>query len=231
MRIAASTNSRSRIEKTCPRIRRATGGHPKIARLHPVEIADLVEALPNRLGAEIVESLDDATAADVVEELDVDGHKASSSAVRAALQHGDIPRATRMLGRPYQLSGIIQRGEGLGAQIGFPTANIHIDHPRKLLPRIGVYAARVAVGTRIIDAMMNIGTRPTVSSGERITVEAHLFDFAENIYGVPVEVSVIERIRDEQAFPSVDALAGQLTKDRETVRAILASRPLHSTIP
>lgn len=168
-------------------------------------------------------------AVDVVPELDVDGQKASSSAIRSALMEGDIARATRYLGRPYQLSGIIQRGEGLGAQIGFPTANIHIDHPRKLLPKVGVYAARVGVGTRTIDAMMNIGYRPTVSNEHRITVEAHLFDFTENIYGVPVDVAVLERVRDERAFPSIDALAEQLRSDRDTVRAILDSKTLHST--
>jgi riboflavin kinase/FMN adenylyltransferase len=160
-------------------------------------------------------------AVDVVEAQSVEGRKVSSSAVRAALSDGDISHATEMLGRPYRISGIVQRGDGLGAGLGFPTANVHIDHPRKLLPRNGVYAVRASFNARVHSGMMNVGVRPTITTRGIVSVEVHLFDFSENIYGAELDSAVIARLRDEQTFPNRDALIAQLHRDERDARRLL----------
>lgn len=159
---------------------------------------------------------------DIVPQYDIEGVKVSSTAVRHALLRGDIPQATRFLGRPYTLAGIVQRGEGLGRTIGYPTANIVRAHARKLLPAAGVYAVQVTHGDAVHGGMMNIGRRPTVSVQEHLSVEVHLFDFAGDLYGDTLEIAVIARIRDEHRFASLDDLRRQLDVDRAEARALLA---------
>lgn len=159
---------------------------------------------------------------DIVPQYDIEGVKVSSTAVRHALLRGDVAQATRFLGRPYTLDGIVQRGEGLGRTIGFPTANIVRAHARKLLPAAGVYAVRVTHGDAVHAGMMNIGRRPTVSVQEHLSVEVHLFDFTGDLYGDALEIAVIARIRDEHRFASLDELRSKLEQDRSEALALLA---------
>jgi riboflavin kinase/FMN adenylyltransferase len=158
----------------------------------------------------------------VVPSLEADGVKIGSSVIRAALLAGDIERATLALGRPYSLSGVIRRGDGLGRQLGYPTANLHLDSNKKLLPRAGVYAVRASMGDGEYAGMMNIGFRPTVSDTGHISTEVHLFDFHDDIYGRTMDVRILARLRDEEKFASADALIAQLRSDGDSARRVLA---------
>jgi len=159
----------------------------------------------------------------VVPDFNAGGGKVSSTKIRKALANGDASEAAALLGRPYRLSGVIVRGDGLGRTIGFPTANIMPSCDRKLIPKVGVYAAHALLaGGRRRAAMLNIGYRPTVSSQTQATIEAHIFDFDEDIYGVTVDIDIIERMRDEQRFESADALSEQLRRDEALAKNILS---------
>ncbi|AFY77650.1 riboflavin kinase/FMN adenylyltransferase [Pleurocapsa sp. PCC 7327] len=160
----------------------------------------------------------------------------SSSAIRQALAEGDIARANRMLGRAYTLMGTVVKGQQLGKTIGFPTANLQLP-PTKLLPRYGVYCVKVFLegeegetgrlpeGKNIITqssikGVMNIGCRPTVA-GNTPTVEVHLLDWAGDLYGRTLTVSLEKFLRPEQKFPSIDALKAQIAFDCDLARKIL----------
>lgn len=122
-----------------------------------------------------------------------------------------------MLGRPYELCGAVSKGSGLGRQIGFPTANL--DLAGLLTPPPGVYAARAFVRGRNHPAAVNIGCRPTVASvAPQIQVEAHLLDFAGDLYGEEIELTFLKKLREEQKFPSLDALRAQIQRDIARVR-------------
>ena len=159
----------------------------------------------------------------VVDAVREDGQPISSTLIRAAVAHGDLAGAARWLGRPYGLLGRVVPGAGRGRTIGVPTMNLAPPDARKLLPPDGVYAVWVWWrGTRY-GGMMNQGARPTFAEQGR-TLEAHLFDFAGDVYGETVRVEWVERLRDVQAFPSRDALVAQLERDRQAARASLNRR-------
>jgi riboflavin kinase/FMN adenylyltransferase len=145
------------------------------------------------------------------------GERVSSSAVRNALLNGDVSRAQAYLGRPYRLSGTIVSGKRLGHTIGFPTANMRLYEPLKLVPGRGVYVVEAEVLGKKYRGMTNIGLRPTVG-GSFTTIETHILDFDEDIYGLPLRIGFLRRLRDEVHFPSLEALKGQLEKDRECCR-------------
>ena len=147
----------------------------------------------------------------------VPGQAVSSTLIRKALSLGDIPAANAMLGYGYGLLGVVVAGNRLGRTIGFPTANMQLYEPLKLVPGNGVYAVEVEVLGRKYRGMTNIGTRPTVGGTSR-TIETHILDFDQDIYGLPLEIRFLRRIRSEIHFPSLDALRAQLEKDRETAR-------------
>jgi len=175
------------------------------------------EALVRRLGT--AEGFEVAVVGAVRE----DGQPISSTLIRAAVAHGDLAGAARWLGRPYGLLGRVVPGAGRGRTIGVPTMNLAPPDARKLLPPDGVYAVWVWWrGTRY-GGMMNQGARPTFAEQGR-TLEAHLFDFAGDVYGETVRVEWVERLRDVQAFPSRDALVAQLERDRQAARASLNRR-------
>ena len=121
-----------------------------------------------------------------------------------------------MLGYGYELYGVVVAGNRLGRTIGFPTANMQLYEPLKLVPGNGVYAVDVEVLGRRYRGMCNIGTRPTVSGTAR-TIETHILDFDEDIYGLPLRLRFLRRIRDERKFPSLDALKEQLVRDAAAV--------------
>jgi len=153
-------------------------------------------------------------------ELDV----VSSTRIRTELQEtGNVELVTKLLKRRYSLSGRVVSGDGRGAGIGFPTANIQVNHPQKVVPRKGVYAVLVHLfDSRVRMGMLNIGVRPTFD-GHDTRIEVHIFDLEENLYEKEIRVEFVRRIRDEKKFNSVDALVQQLSKDKVRCRAELES--------
>ncbi len=145
----------------------------------------------------------------------------SSTKIRKALLGGDVAAATMMLGRPYMLTGKVVHGAKLGRTLGYPTANILPADADQLIPANGVYAVMAEVNGRDHGGMLNIGIRPTVSAELALHIEAHLFDFAADIYGDDLTLSFIARLRDEQKFPSLDALKAQLDADADAAKNIL----------
>jgi riboflavin kinase/FMN adenylyltransferase len=143
----------------------------------------------------------------------VDEVSVSSTKIRNSLLEGNISLANAYLGYSYMLSGIVVKGNQLGRTIGFPTANIEILENYKLIPKNGVYIVTAIVNKKTIFGMMNIGVKPTL--GDNIpSIEVHLLDFSEDIYGQKIQVNVIERLRDEQKFDSFESLKSQLEIDK-----------------
>ena len=141
----------------------------------------------------------------------------SSTLIRAALEEGDTPLAASLIGRPFEMEGVVISGNHLGRTIGFPTANMAIADPLLLIPCGGVYHSTVTVRGVTYEGMTNIGTRPTVGGSGALTVETHIFGFDEMIYGEQIMVGFLERIRDERRFPSLDALRTQLKADAAAI--------------
>jgi riboflavin kinase/FMN adenylyltransferase len=141
----------------------------------------------------------------------------SSTQIRTALENGDIVSAAEMLGYGYSLKGVVVAGNRLGRTIGFPTANMKLYEPLKLVPGRGVYAVEAEVLGKKYRGMTNIGLRPTVG-GSFTTIETHILDFDEDIYGLPLRITFLRRLRDEVHFPSLEALKDQLEKDRDCCR-------------
>ena len=149
------------------------------------------------------------------------GYAVSSTKIRERLEEGDVQSAASMLGYDYRLHGVVVAGNRLGRTIGFPTANMQLYEPLKLVPGNGVYFVRVKALDRNLYGMCNIGCRPTVGEGNARTIETNIFDFNEDIYGLDLEITFLARIREEVRFESMEALKVQLEKDREACLAIL----------
>lgn len=145
----------------------------------------------------------------------------SSTKIRAALEKGDVQGAAAMLGYRYGLHGVVISGNQLGRTIGFPTANMQLYDPLKLIPANGVYLVEVETLGSHYYGMTNIGVKPTVSGAGVRTIETHIFDFDELIYGLDIRVRFIAKIRDEQRFASLDALRDQLSADRTLCKQML----------
>ena len=141
----------------------------------------------------------------------------SSTKIRRALQEGRIEEATSMLGYGYSLTGVVVAGNRMGRTIGFPTANLRLYEPLKLIPARGVYVVEAEVLGKKYRGMTDIGTRPTVG-GTFPTIETHILDFDEDIYGLPLTITFLRRLRDEIHFPSLEALKDQLILDRAACR-------------
>lgn len=159
---------------------------------------------------------------DVVGAVDFGDQHVSSSRIRRAIAGGDLVTAARMLGRPYQVSGVVGHGERRGRLLGVPTINLTGVPPQKLLPPDGVYAVRVEWRGGRAGGMMNQGPRPTVQDARR-SLEVHLFDFDGDLYGEWVRVEWVERLRDVERFASLEALQQQLQRDRARALAVLAA--------
>lgn len=152
------------------------------------------------------------------------GERISSSAIREALQQGDLEKANRLLGRPYQINGLVIQGQQLGRKLGFPTANLDVP-PNKFLPRYGVYFVQVQCcgsENRLTrwPGVMNLGKRPTVD-GLQQTVEVHVLDWSGDLYGQSLTVHLEKFLRSEQKFDSLDALKAQIQADCETARSLV----------
>lgn len=147
--------------------------------------------------------------------------KFSSTRIRHYLKEGDVKKAAQLLSYNYRLEGIVQEGNRIGRGIGFPTANIHPADPDKLIPKEGVYAVNIIWKDKPYPAMLYIGQRPTISSLGEKRIEAHLFNFDQDIYNETLQVEFLDFIRPDMRFPNLDSLRKQLEKDRNTVRAKL----------
>jgi len=144
---------------------------------------------------------------------DIDNLSVSSTRIREAIESGDLDTANELLDRVYSLAGIVVKGRQMGRQLGFPTANIAIALENKILPFLGVYAVRVELHKKAYYGMLNIGIKPTFENLGP-TIEVHIFDFQEDIYGESIKISFVKRIRDEQKFASIEDLKQQLVQDK-----------------
>ncbi len=162
----------------------------------------------------------------VVDLLGSDGEKISSTAIRKALEAGDVDQAREWLGRSYTLSGPVIQGAQRGQTIGFPTANIGV-WDQQVIPANGIYASWVYLGDERFMAATNVGLRPTFD-GQDVTVEPHILDFARDIYGQEITVSFETRLRDEERFDSIDALVEQIKADVVASRAYLSASETHN---
>ena len=158
---------------------------------------------------------------EVVEPIAADGHAVSSTAIRRAVAGGDLHRAEVGLGRPYGATGVVVEGDRRGRLLGYPTLNVALPSPRKLLPPEGVYAVRVHTVGGSYGGMLNLGPRPTFGDAAR-SLEAHLFDAEGDWYGQTVGVDFVARLRDTRRFDGVDALVAQLGRDAQHARRALA---------
>ena len=179
---------------------------------HDAGTPDEIAAIAQRVGLEVIRT----DRFDLTDELTV-----SSSKIRRAIEAGDIRLANRMLGYPYNMLGVVIAGNRLGRKMGFPTANLQLYEPLKLIPGNGVYHVEVEVLGEHFHGMCNIGVRPTVGTGGAKTIETNIFDFDEDIYGLDLHLTFLEKIRDERRFDSIEALSAQLARDRERCLGML----------
>ena len=149
------------------------------------------------------------------------GYAVSSTKIRERLEAGDVNAASAMLGYDYSLHGVVIAGNRIGRTIGFPTANMQMYEPLKLVPANGVYFVRVETLGRRFYGMCNIGCRPTVGAGNARTIETNIFGFDEDIYGLDMKVTFVSKIRDEVRFDSLEALRRQLESDRDRCLSLI----------
>ncbi len=169
-----------------------------------------VASVARELGLEVIRT-------DMVE--GVHGTAVSSTRIRTLIASGEVADAAEMLGYGYSLYGVVVAGNRIGRTMGFPTANMQLYEPLKLIPGNGVYAVRVETLGKEWKGMCNIGNRPTVGAGNSRTVETNIFGFDEDIYGLDMRITFVRKIRDEIKFSSLDDLRVQLRKDRATCLA------------
>lgn len=157
-----------------------------------------------------------------VDRVEVDGQPISSTFIRERVLWGDLENAAKYLGRRYSITGTVVEGSRLGREIGFPTANIEPHH--EAIPPNGIYAVWTRVGGTIKAGTLNIGYRPTVSEERKRTVEVHIMDFYQDVYGEEIEIIFVEKLREEEKFSSVEALSEQIKKDVEKARRVLVEQ-------
>ncbi len=153
----------------------------------------------------------------IVDEIDaqeIEKIAISSTKIRNSINKGNLETTKKYLGRYFSLSGKVVKGDGLGKQIEYPTANILIEENYKIIPKDGVYYIKTKIDNKLYNGMMNIGHRPTIGSKEK-SIEVNLFNFDREIYNKILSVDVVEKIRDEIKFSSIDALKAQLAKDEK----------------
>ena len=136
----------------------------------------------------------------------------SSTKIRNSINEGDIKTTEKYLGRYFNLTGKVVKGDGLGKKINYPTANIFIEETYKIIPKDGVYLIETIIKDKLFNGMMNIGHRPTIGTNIK-SIEVHLFNFNEDIYDQVISVKMISKIREEKKFSSIQALQEQLVKD------------------
>jgi riboflavin kinase/FMN adenylyltransferase len=158
-------------------------------------------------------------AVDVMPPVLIEGERVSSSGIRGALGRGDLARAEQWLGRPYSMRGRVIRGERLGHQLGYPTANMRLN--RRRTPLAGIFAVQVrGIGPQLLPGVASLGTRPTVNGVEPL-LETHIFDYSGDLYGREIEVVFAAKLREELRFDSLDAMVQQMHRDAAEARRIL----------
>ncbi len=147
---------------------------------------------------------------------EIEAVSVSSTKIRSALEEANINLANQYLGYPYFLTGFVRKGKQLGRTIGFPTANLKIEESYKLIPQKGVYIVSSKLGDKTVFGMMNIGVNPTVG-GDSISIEVYFLDFDGDLYDQKIQVGLLQHIRSEEKFASVDLLKAQLERDKNTL--------------
>ncbi len=170
-----------------------------------------LKALGNEFGFEVV----------AITPVSLDGRIVNSSTIRSDLTEGNVEGAAKLLGRPYALRGKVIVGDRRGRRLGYPTANLDPDSPKKLLPRDGIYVARVLCGEATLGGMVSIGVRPTFHTNGNRTVEVNILDFDRDIYGEWLQVMFLRRLRDELQFGSAEDLVAQMRRDEAESRTML----------
>jgi riboflavin kinase/FMN adenylyltransferase len=155
--------------------------------------------------------------------IDIKNIAVSSTKIRKAIEQGNIIRANSYLGYEFSLSGKIVHGQGLGKQFNYPTVNIFIEEPYKLIPQSGVYIVQTSINNLVLYGMMNIGNRPTIN-GSHKTIEVHLLDFKGDLYGRTIEVRLLKRLRDEIKFNSIEDLIAQIKLDEKKTRRFISNK-------
>ena len=153
----------------------------------------------------------------IVDEIDaqeIEKIAISSTKIRNSINQGDLETTKKYLGRFFSLTGKVIKGDGLGKQIDYPTANILIEEDYKIIPKDGVYYIRTRIDNKLYNGMMNIGHRPTIGNKAK-SIEVNLFNFDRDIYDKIISIDVVVKIRDEKKFSSINALKAQLSKDEE----------------
>lgn len=159
---------------------------------------------------------------DVVSPVSVDGEPISSSRIRSSIENRDLGAARACLGRPYSLRGVVVKGEGRGRGLGFPTANLAVTDDDKLIPPEGIYAVRAVLGSGTYQGALHLGPRPTFE-GASPTIEVHLMDFDQDIYGDEVRVDFVEHLRTIEPFTTIEELVEQIRLDVVRAREVLAA--------
>ena len=147
----------------------------------------------------------------------IENEKVSSTKIRKYLDNGNIKQANKFLGRKYELLGTVVEGLKMGSKLGFPTANIKLDHDL-YLPKYGVYGITCIIDNKLYEGILNIGVTPTVSDNNKIKIETHIFDFDKNIYGENLVIQINQFIRDEIKFSSPEELVKQINIDISKVK-------------
>ena len=147
--------------------------------------------------------------------------KISSSVIRQLLKEGDVNRASQFLGYNYYLDGTVVDGYKVGRKIGFPTANLKVDYPEKLIPSEGVYAVYVYIEGKKWAGMLNIGHRPTINNGKDLSIEVNILHFSDNIYHKEIRIEFVKYLRPEEKYDNIEALIRQMHKDREEAAKVL----------
>lgn len=175
---------------------------------------EYLKSLSKQYGYEVIE----------ISAQEVKADNVSSTKIREAIKNGDVEKAADYLGHPFEISGEVVDGNKLGRTIGYPTANIKVENPFKLIPANGVYAVEVKIDRdRKFGGMMNIGVRPTIQGDHRLTIEVHIFDFNEDIYEKRVSVQFLKKCRNEKKFSGIEELKDRLKKDETEIRNYLSS--------
>jgi len=170
----------------------------------------------NRVGTP--EWLQDRIATTVIPSFEIDGRRVSSSEIRRAVEAGQVEEAANLLGRPFEIPGVVVAGQKLGRKLGFPTANLARSFDQ-VLPAFGIYSGEMTCPIGTFRAAISIGTRPAAGGGN-VTIEAYLLDYpADPLYGMAVTLRLLARVREERDFPSLDALKAQIARDVERIRA------------
>ena len=179
--------------------------------------------------ANLLKQYSDQFDIDIVSKLVIDGEEVSSSLIRDVVSKGDMAKASKLIGVPYAVTGIVSHGRKLGRTFGFPTVNIIVPK-EKLMPPFGVYLAEVSIDGRHFNGITNIGNKPTVNNLNTVFAETHIFDFDEDAYGKRITVKLLKFVRSEKKFSSVDELKEQISVDIKYGREYFADNIFYKSV-